>query len=560
MSESFAELFEQSHLEQKLTPGQIVSGNILSIQDDVAIVDVGLKSVGVVSLDQFYDETGEVEVAVGDNVEVMLESADQYGAGEVVLSRRKAKSQEAWDELSRSFENDEVVLGTVVGKVKGGYTVDMQSVRAFLPRSLVGGSSPEISTFEKKPQEFKIIKIDKQRNNIVVSRKALVQTENNEEREALLSTLEDGQEITGIVKNLTDYGAFIDLGGLDGLLHITDMSWKRIKHPSEVIKVGEELRVKVLKFDRERMRVSLGLKQMGEDPWQLVNERYPLNARLKGRVTNVTDYGCFVELEDGVEGLVHVSEMDWTNKNANPHKVVKLDQEVEVMVLEVDGERRRISLGLKQCVDNPWDAFINEHQKGDIIKGNIRSITDFGLFIGLPGNIDGLVHLSDISWVKPGEYAVREFKRGQEIEAMILTMDPERERISLGIKQMEEDPFAGFFNDHPKGSIITVKVTEVEQKGAVVHVADNLQGYIRSSEIAKEKVEDARERLNVDEEVDAKVMGVDRKGRGISLSIRARDQDAISKVNDDDDAGEGATLGDLFKEQVQDDSEQPKAN
>ena len=553
MSESFAELFEESISETQMRPGAIVTGTVVSVGPDVVIVNAGLKSEGMIPADQFRNEEGEVTINVGDEVEVALEAVED-GFGATRLSREKAKRAESWRRLEQAHEAEETVIGRIIDKVKGGFTVDMHDIRAFLPGSLVDVRPVrDTSYLEGKDLEFKVIKLDRKRNNVVVSRRAVVETETSVEREALLESLQEGQTVKGIVKNLTEYGAFVDLGGIDGLLHITDMAWKRVKHPSEIVNVGDEIDVKVLKFDRERNRVSLGLKQMGEDPWEEISRRYPEGTRLFGKVTNLTDYGCFVEIEEGVEGLVHVSEMDWTNKNIHPSKVVALGQEVEVMVLDIDPERRRISLGMKQCVANPWEVFAATHNKGDKVSGNIKSITDFGIFIGLEGGIDGLVHLSDISWSEAGEEAVRSYKKGDEVEAVILAIDPERERISLGIKQMEQDPFSSFVAENQKGSIVKGVVKEVDAKGAVIELAESVEGYLRASELSRDRVEDARTVLNVGDEVEAKFLGVDRKNRTINLSIKAKDSDEESAAMEDyqRSAPAATTLGDLLKEQME---------
>jgi small subunit ribosomal protein S1 len=553
MSESFAELFEESLKNLDLQPGTIVEGVVVGMDGEVAIVDAGLKSEGVIPLEQFRDENGELTIKVGDTVQVALEAVED-GFGETKLSRERAKRLESWIDLEKAFEKGESVQGIITGKVKGGFTVDIQGIRAFLPGSLVDVRPVRDTTYlEGKELEFKVIKLDQKRNNVVVSRRAVIEEETAADREAFLETLEEGQVVKGIVKNLTDYGAFVDLGGVDGLLHITDMAWKRVKHPSEVVQVGDEIEVRVLKFDRERNRVSLGLKQLGEDPWVDIESRYPEGSRLKGRVTNITDYGCFVEIEEGVEGLVHVSEIDWTNKNIHPSKVVNVGDEVEVMVLDIDGERRRVSLGIKQCKPNPWNEFAATHNKGDKVSGVIKSITDFGVFIGLPGGIDGLVHLSDLSWNEPGEVAVRNFKKGQEVEAVVLSVDPERERISLGIKQLESDPVTDYIATHPKGTIVTGKVVEVEPKMAKVELAEDVIGQLRASEISPERVEDARTHLKEGDEVEAKIINVDRKNRVINLSIKAKDiaeeREAIKEYSKPE--GGAATLGDLLKEKLE---------
>lgn len=522
-TESFAKLFEESYTSKHLRPGSIVRGKVVQIGSDYIIINAGLKSEGVIPKDQFYNENHELEVAVGDEVDVAIDALED-GYGETRLSREKAKRAEAWTELFRAHENNTPIRGLVTGRVKGGFTVEIGAIRAFLPGSLVDVRPVRDPNYiEGKELEFKIIKLDQKRNNIVLSRRAVLESEGSVEREELLGTLEEGKIVKGVVKNLTDYGAFVDLGGIDGLLHITDMSWKRVKHPNEVVNIGDEISVVVLKFDRERGRVSLGLKQLGEDPWSDLIRRYPISSRLFGKVTNITDYGCFVEIEDGVEGLVHVSEMDWTNKNISPSKIVQVGTEVEVMVLDVDVERRRISLGIKQCQPNPWEAFAASHNKGDRVTGKIKSITDFGLFIGLDGGIDGLIHLSDLSWTTAGEEEVRKYKKGDEVEATILSIDPERERISLGVKQLAEDPQSHFLADHPKGTMVKGKIREVEAKGAKIELAEGIEGYLKASEIAQEKVEDARTRLNAGDEIEARVVGIDRKGRYINLSLKAKE-------------------------------------
>ncbi len=552
MTESFAELFEQSIASQRIRPGTILNGSIVEVGQDFVIVNVGLKSEAVIPADQFKNEKGEIEVAVGDTVEVALDSVED-GSGETRLSRDKAKRARTWTRLEQSFEKQEIVIGVITGRVKGGFTVEIDNVRAFLPGSLVDVRPVrDPSYLENKPLEFKVIKLDQKRNNVVVSRRAVVEQEYSAERSALLDNLQEGAAVRGVVKNLTDYGAFVDLGGIDGLLHITDMAWKRVKHPSEVVKVGEEIDVRILKFDRERQRVSLGLKQLGADPWQNIARRYPPNTRLFGKVTNIADYGCFVEIEEGVEGLVHVSEMDWTNKNVNPAKVVHVGQEVEVMVLDIDEERRRISLGIKQCKTNPWKEFAENYNRGDKVSGQIKSITDFGIFIGLAGGIDGLVHLSDISWDIPGEEAVRSYQKGQQVDAMVLSIDPERERISLGIKQLAKDPFSAYIADHPKGSIVKGVVREVDAKGAVIDLGNGVDGQLRASELSRDRVEDARTMLKVGDEVEAKFTGVDRKGRSIALSIKAKDihEEQEAMQNYRTDSPTGTSLGDLLKEQI----------
>ena len=540
MTESFAQLFEESLKEIETRPGSIVRGVVVAIDKDVVLVDAGLKSESAIPAEQFKNAQGELEIQVGDEVDVALDAVED-GFGETLLSREKAKRHEAWITLEKAYEDAETVTGVINGKVKGGFTVELNGIRAFLPGSLVD-VRPVRDTLhlEGKELEFKVIKLDQKRNNVVVSRRAVIESENSAERDQLLENLQEGMEVKGIVKNLTDYGAFVDLGGVDGLLHITDMAWKRVKHPREIVNVGDEITVKVLKFDRERTRVSLGLKQLGEDPWVAIAKRYPEGTKLTGRVTNLTDYGCFVEIEEGVEGLVHVSEMDWTNKNIHPSKVVNVGDVVEVMVLDIDEERRRISLGLKQCKANPWQQFAETHNKGDRVEGKIKSITDFGIFIGLDGGIDGLVHLSDISWNVAGEEAVREYKKGDEIAAVVLQVDAERERISLGVKQLAEDPFNNWVALNKKGAIVTGKVTAVDAKGATVELADGVEGYLRASEASRDRVEDATLVLSVGDEVEAKFTGVDRKNRAISLSVRAKDEadekDAIATVNKQEDA------------------------
>ncbi|MCJ4396031.1 30S ribosomal protein S1 [Klebsiella pneumoniae] len=540
MTESFAQLFEESLKEIETRPGSIVRGVVVAIDKDVVLVDAGLKSESAIPAEQFKNAQGELEIQVGDEVDVALDAVED-GFGETLLSREKAKRHEAWITLEKAYEDAETVTGVINGKVKGGFTVELNGIRAFLPGSLVD-VRPVRDTLhlEGKELEFKVIKLDQKRNNVVVSRRAVIESENSAERDQLLENLQEGMEVKGIVKNLTDYGAFVDLGGVDGLLHITDMAWKRVKHPSEIVNVGDEITVKVLKFDRERTRVSLGLKQLGEDPWVDIAKRYPEGTKLTGRVTNLTDYGCFVEIEEGVEGLVHVSEMDWTNKNIHPSKVVNVGDVVEVMVLDIDEERRRISLGLKQCKSNPWQQFAETHNKGDRVEGKIKSITDFGIFIGLDGGIDGLVHLSDISWNVAGEEAVREYKKGDEIAAVVLQVDAERERISLGVKQLAEDPFNNYVALNKKGAIVVGKVTAVDAKGATVELADGVEGYLRASEASRDRVEDATLVLSVGDEVEAKFTGVDRKNRVVSLSVRAKDEaeekDAIATVNKQEDA------------------------
>jgi len=555
MSESFAELFEQSLVDTNLQTGSIVIGTVVAIEGDNVIVNAGLKSEGVIPVSQFTDFDGNVECAVGDQVEVALDAVED-GWGATRLSREKAKRHHAWKKLEKAFEAEEIVTGRINGKVKGGFTVELEQIRAFLPGSLVDVRPVRDTAYlEGKELEFKVIKLDQKRNNVVVSRRAVVEQEYSEERDKLLENLVEGQEVKGVVKNLTDYGAFVDLGGIDGLLHITDMAWKRVKHPSEVVEIGDEVDVKILKFDRDKNRVSLGLKQMGEDPWANITRRYPEGQRLFGKITNIADYGAFVEIEDGVEGLVHVSEMDWTNKNVHPSKVVNLGDEVEVVVLDIDEERRRISLGMKQCQNNPWEDFGEKFKKGDQVTGTIKSITDFGIFIGLDGGIDGLVHLSDITWEGEGDDAIRNFKKGDELETVVLAVDPERERISLGLKQMDSDPFGNFIALNEKGSIVKGTVAEVDAKGAVVTLSDDgVEGYIRSSDLARDRVDDARSVLKEGDEIEAKFVGVDRKNRTISLSIKAKDFDdeksAIASYNSDAASAGTTSMADLLKEQM----------
>ncbi|RZZ87931.1 30S ribosomal protein S1 [Pseudoxanthomonas winnipegensis] len=557
MTESFAELFEQSqtHLA-KLKPGAIVVGTVVEVRNDVVVINAGLKSEGIVPIEQFRNDAGEIDVGVGDQVKVALDSLEN-GFGETVLSREKAKRAMVWDELEEALEKNETITGRISGKVKGGFTVDIKDVRAFLPGSLVDVRPVRDPGYlEGKELEFKLIKLDRKRNNVVVSRRAVVESEHSEEREALMDKLQEGVVLKGVVKNLTDYGAFVDLGGIDGLLHITDMAWKRVRHPSEVVEVGQELEVRVLKYDRERNRVSLGLKQLGEDPWDNIARRYPSNSRVFGKVSNVTDYGAFVEIEPGVEGLVHVSEMDWTNKNVNPSKVVQVGDEVEVMVLDVDEERRRISLGMKQVAANPWETFAAIHKKGDKVSGQIKSITDFGIFIGLDGGIDGLIHLSDISWNSTGEDIARNFKKGDTLDAVVLAVDPERERISLGVKQLEQDPFGQYMASHPKGSKVEGTVKEVDSKGATIELADGIEGYVSARDISHERVDDASQHLKVGDKVEAKFIGMDRKGRTMQLSIKAKDEaetaEALAEYNKT--AAEAATgttsLGALLRAQL----------
>ncbi|ABM61349.1 30S ribosomal protein S1 [Halorhodospira halophila] len=554
MTESFAELFEESLANTDMRPGAIVTAKVMGIDNEDVIVNAGLKSEAVIPVSQFYDEAGNLEVSVGDEVEVALDTVED-GFGETRLSRERAKRAYAWRALEQAYENSETVSGQISGKVKGGFTVDLGHIRAFLPGSLVDIRPVRDTTYlEGKDLEFKVIKLDARRNNVVVSRRAVVEEEYSAEREALLEKLQEGETLKGIVKNLTDYGAFVDLGGIDGLLHITDMAWRRVKNPSEVVEVGQEIEVKVLKFDRERNRVSLGLKQLGADPWEAIAQRYPEGARVPGKVTNITEYGCFVEIEEGVEGLVHVSEMDWTNKNVNPAKLVAVGDDVEVMILDIDEERRRISLGMKQCQPNPWDEFAAKYAKGDRVVGQIKSITDFGIFVGLEGGIDGLVHLSDLSWDEAGEEAVRNYRKGEEVETVVLSIDPERERISLGIKQLEQDPLSQWLADHQKGATVNAKVLSVEAKGATLDVGGGVEGYIRASDLAKERVEDARSVLEEGQDLEAKFVGVDRRNRTVNLSLRAQEaeeeQVAVQEHARPGPSAGTTQLGDLLKEQM----------
>ena len=557
MTESFAELFEASQANlAKLKPGAIVIGTVVDVRGDVVVINAGLKSEGIVPIEQFRNDAGEIDVGVGDQVKVALDSLEN-GFGETVLSREKAKRAMVWDELEEALEANATITGRISGKVKGGFTVDIKDVRAFLPGSLVDVRPVRDPAYlEGKELEFKLIKLDRKRNNVVVSRRAVVESEHSEEREQLMEKLQEGAVLKGVVKNLTDYGAFVDLGGIDGLLHITDMAWKRVRHPSEVVNVGDELDVRVLKFDRERNRVSLGLKQMGEDPWDNIARRYPANSRVYGKVSNVTDYGAFVEIEPGVEGLVHVSEMDWTNKNVNPSKVVQVGDDVEVMVLDVDEERRRISLGMKQVAANPWETFAAIHKKNDKVSGQIKSITDFGIFIGLDGGIDGLIHLSDISWNATGEDILRTYKKGDTLDAVVLAVDPERERISLGLKQMEQDPFGQYMAANPKGTKVEGTVKEVDAKGATIELADGIEGYVAARDISYDRVDDASQHLKVGDRIEAKFVGMDRKGRSLQLSIKAKDEaetaEAMAEYNKSAaDAATGTTsLGALLRAQL----------
>jgi small subunit ribosomal protein S1 len=553
MSESFAELFEESQIESKMRPGAIISAVVVEVNNDTIIVNAGLKSEGIIPIDQFFDEHGELEVALGDTVDVALDSIED-GYGVTRLSREKAKRKIAWTVLEKAHEDNATIIGVITERVKGGFTVDVDKVRAFLPGSLVDVRPVrDTSYLEGKPLEFKVIKIDQKRNNVVVSRRAVVETESSVERDALLESLKEGALVKGVVKNLTDYGAFLDLGGIDGLLHITDMAWKRVKNPSEIVNIGDEIEVKVLKYDREKNRVSLGLKQMGEDPWLDLTRRYPEGARLNGKVTNLADYGCFVELEEGVEGLVHVSEMDWTNKNVHPSKLVHIGQECDVIILDIDQERRRISLGMKQCQSNPWEQFAATHNKGDRVVGVIKSITDFGIFIGLDGGIDGLVHLSDVSWAENADESIRNFSKGEEVETVVLAVDAERERISLGVKQLEKDPFSNFVAENPKGTIVKGIVQSVDVKYVNITLGDGIEGTMKASEISLEKVvDDARSVVKEGEELEVKITAIDRKKRTINLSIKAKhsdDEQATVKEYAPESAGV-AKLGDLLKEHL----------
>ena len=553
-TESFADLFAESLAKQEMKQGEVIPAEVVRVDYNYVVVNAGLKSESFIPIEEFKNDRGEVDVKVGDFVSVAIESLEN-GYGDTVLSRDKAKRLAAWMNLEKALETGELVTGTVTGKVKGGLTVMTNGIRAFLPGSLVDTRPVKDTTpYEGKTMEFKVIKLDRKRNNVVLSRRAVVEASMGEERAKLLETLKEGAIVKGIVKNITDYGAFVDLGGIDGLLHITDLAWRRVRHPSEVLEQGQEITAKVLKFDQEKNRVSLGIKQLGEDPWIGIARRYPQGTRLFGKVTNITDYGAFVEIEAGIEGLVHVSEMDWTNKNVDPKKVVQLGEEVEVMVLEIDEERRRISLGMKQCKPNPWEEFAATHQKGDTVKGQIKSITDFGVFIGLEGGIDGLVHLSDLTWTEPGEEAVRKYKKGEELEAVVLSIDVERERISLGVKQMSGDPFNNFCSTHEKGSVVTGKVKSVEAKGAVIDLGNDTEGYLRASEIGPDRVEDARNVLKEGDEVTAAITNIDRKARSIQLSIRAKDQaetrEAMAKMEEDAQAGT-TNLGALLRAKLE---------
>lgn len=557
MSENFADLFEESLKTIEMHSGAIITGVVLDIDNDWVTVHAGLKSEGIIPRNQFFDEKGELTVSVGDMVQVALETIED-GFGETKLSREKAKRAESWKMLEEAHDSQEIITGIINGKVKGGFTVEVNSIRAFLPGSLVDVRPiRDTSHLEGKPLEFKVIKLDEKRNNVVVSRRAVMQTTSDSERTELLENLDEGSKVKGVIKNLTDYGAFVDLGGVDGLLHITDMAWKRIKHPSEIVNVGEEIEVKVLKFDREKNRVSLGLKQLGEDPWGDIKNRYPPNSIAKGVITNLTDYGCFAELETGVEGLVHVSEMDWTNKNVHPSKIINLGDEVDVMILEIDEERRRISLGIKQCQPNPWDLFGSQNAKGDKISGTIKSITDFGIFIGLDGNIDGLVHLSDISWAESGEEAKLKFSKGDEVETIILAIDSERERISLGIKQLTEDPFAEFVSDNGNGKLVKGIVKSLDVKSALISLSGGVEGILKASEITKDKIEDIKNVLSEGDELELKVLSIDRKNHTLSLSLKAKEADdekeVIRKHREEEQSPSPAnTIGGLIKAKMDD--------
>ena len=556
MTESFASLFEGTFASQNIKTGSIINGKIVAIDNEFVTVNAGLKSEAIIPLSQFRSEKDEI--SVGDEIEVSLDSFED-GFGETKLSREKALRARSWINLQESHDEDKVISGYISGRVKGGFTVEIDGIRAFLPGSLIDVRPVrDPSYLEGKTVELKVIKVDKQRNNVVVSRKAVVETEFSEERSQLLENIKEGTKATGIIKNLTDYGAFVDLGGIDGLLHITDMAWKRVKHPSELVNIGDEIDVIVLKYEKDKHRVSLGMKQLGDDPWHEIQERYPVKKKLYGKITNIADYGCFVEIEEGVEGLVHVSEMDWTNKNVNPSKIVTVGQEVEVMVLEIDESRRRISLGIKQCQTNPWAEFSSNVKKGDKVSGQIKSITDFGIFIGLDGGIDGLVHLSDISWDKAEEESIRQYKKGQDLEAIVLAIDTDRERISLGIKQLNDDPFASWASENSKGSIVKVKVTEIDNKNVIVDITDSIKGFIHVSELSLEKVDDARSFVKIDEELEAKIISIDKKSRTVSLSIKAKEEQdekiALDSYKSDSSAKSSAstTLGELLKEKMED--------
>ncbi|MFA7504910.1 MAG: 30S ribosomal protein S1 [Burkholderiaceae bacterium] len=551
-TESFAAMFEESLSRQEMRAGEVITAEVMRVDHNYVVVNAGLKSESFIPLEEFLNDRGELDVSEGDFVSVAIDALED-GYGETRLSRDRAKRLAAWLQLEKALDQSEVVEGTITGKVKGGLTVMTNGIRAFLPGSLIDMRPvKDTAPYEGKTLEFKVIKLDRKRNNVVLSRRAVIELSQGEERQKLLETLAEGAIVNGIVKNITDYGAFVDLGGIDGLLHITDMAWRRVRHPSEVVQVGQEISAKVLKFDQERLRVSLGVKQLGDDPWVGISRRYPQGTRMFGRVTNITDYGSFVEIEPGIEGLVHVSEMDWTNKNVNPSKVVSLNDEVEVMVLDIDEDRRRISLGMKQCRPNPWEEFSDNYRKGDKVKGTIKSITDFGVFVGLPGGIDGLVHLSDLSWNAQGEEAVRDFKKGDEVEAVVLAIDTDRERISLGIKQLEGDPFNNYAATHEKGSLVRVRVGAVDAKGAVCDLGNDVEGYLRASEISRDRVEDARNHLKEGDEIEAMVINVDRKSRSISLSLKAKESaetaDALQRMQAESGAATGTTnLGALLR-------------
>ena len=555
MQESFADLFEASLTRQEMRQGEVITAQVVRIDQNFVVVNAGLKSESYIDREEFLSDAGEIEVAIGDFVQVAIEQLEN-GFGETRLSRERAKRVAAWNSLEMALNDGSLVTGTITGKVKGGLTVMTNSVRAFLPGSLVDMRPvKDTSPYEGKTYEFKVIKLDRKRNNVVVSRRAVLEATVGEEREALLSNLKEGSIVKGVVKNITDYGAFVDLGGIDGLLHITDLAWRRVRHPSEVLAVGDEVQAKILKFDQDKNRVSLGLKQLGEDPWVGIARRYPQGTRLFGKVTNLTDYGAFVEIEQGIEGLVHVSEMDWTNKNVHPSKVVQLGDEVEVMILEIDEERRRISLGMKQCVANPWDDFAMNHKKGDKVKGAIKSITDFGVFIGLPGGIDGLVHLSDLSWSTPGEEAIRNFKKGDEVEAVVLAIDTEKERISLGIKQLDGDPYTSFIATHEKNAIVKGTIKSVDARGAVVTLEGDMDGYLRASEVSRDRIDDLTKVYKEGDVIEAMIINIDRKTRSINLSIKAKDQaeqhEAMQKFSAESSVSSGTTnLGALLKSKL----------
>ena len=560
MAESFAQLLEESEDNINTQPGSIISGTVVDIGKDAVVVNAGLKSEGMIPIEQFQMDNGQLEVEVGDEVEVALDALED-GYGETKLSREKARRARAWTELERIHEAGESVTGIITGKVKGGFTVGMRDLRAFLPSSLVDIRPVRDTTYlEGRELEFKLVKIDTKRNNIVVSRRAVVESEYSVEREELINTLKEGAVVKGIVKNLTDYGAFLDLGGVDGLLHITDMAWKRVKHPSEIVSIGDEIDVRVLKFDKEKTRVSLGLKQLNDDPWGGIERRYPEGTRVFGKVTNIADYGCFVEIEEGIEGLAHVSEMDWANKNVSPAKIASLGDEVEVMILDIDKERRRISLGMKQCQPNPWEDFASKHSRGSEASGTIKSITDFGIFVGLDGGIDGLVHLSDLSWNQPGEEVVRAYKKGDELRAMVLSVDAERERISLGVKQLVQNPFSTWIAENPKGSIVKGTVSKLDAKAATVALAEGVEGMLKASEIARDRIEDIRTVLKEGQEIEAKFTGVDKKSRMVTLSIKAKESQEEAEAVQDYSTGESAAtnLGDILKESIEENKDSSK--